>query len=186
MPIPLKGKVGQVAIMGHREVAAALRTGSLPLTKTRYPLVVGPSLLGTSTPVDEYEIDADKVAALDRITGHANGCNYHVRHWTKRMLFTDTLERIAAEVGAHWLIDAVASYQCDDLDRRTAGMQFWTLRRTPTNRMPHAATLVCVKDSDRPPLVTQTIEYAEFPATKFDIWVEGDGENRVAMIPQER
>lgn len=81
--------------------------------------------------------------------------------------------------GAFWLIDAIGSHQkaaiasCD-------GFQVWTLTVHDDGAGP-GATLTCRADADRPPVVTQRIEFTDFPLASMKLYVI-DG---VVLLPGE-
>ena len=103
------------------------------------------------------------------------GTEQHYKHLFG-MLYSDGIHYLA-ENGAGWLVDAIASYQKDQkLQTETFKyMQFWNLKVTGTT-----AVLTCVEDSGLPPVITQEIEYTDFPFD-IDIWVE----NGVMILPSE-
>jgi hypothetical protein len=120
------------------------------------------------------------------------GTETYYPHWTGRLLYTDGIKYLADQGGAHWLIDAIASYQGD---RRITGnpmlrnMQFWKLTVVDAR-----GTLTCVEDSGRVPLISQEIEFTDFPLDVVEVWVErgsvptrgGWLEALVALLPSER
>jgi hypothetical protein len=125
---------------------------------------------------------------LRRFTGTDN----YYQHWTRRLVYTDGVKYLADNGEAHWLIDAIASYQGD---RRITGnatlrdMQFWKLTVADGR-----GTLTCAEDSGREPVIVQEIEYTDFPLDEVEIWVERGGipTNQgwllafVAYLPSER
>jgi hypothetical protein len=120
------------------------------------------------------------------------GTEMYFRHWTGRLLYTDGIKHLADRGGAHWLIDAIASYQ---MDRRVTdnpmlcATQFWKLTVVDGR-----GTLTCVEDSGRPPVIVQEIEFTDFPLDEVEVWVERGGVPTdqgwlvalVAMLPNER
>jgi hypothetical protein len=97
-------------------------------------------------------------------------------HWTRKLKYTDGIHFLC-ENGAAWLIDAIASYQ-GEKKLQTRGLkefQVWELKVKDKKGI-----LTCKADSGIPPVITQEIEYTDFP---FDIsiWVEGG----VALLPSE-
>ncbi len=70
-------------------------------------------------------------------------------------------------------------------------MQFWKLIAKDGK-----ATLTCIEDSGRKPIITQEIESTDFPLDEVEVWVERGGfpadnsdgfvEAMVAMLPSER
>jgi hypothetical protein len=95
------------------------------------------------------------------------------------LLYTDGVQYLAEEAKAYWLLDAIGSYQ--NQLRKRGGMfaefQLWTLN-VATNK---AATLECRGDSNLPPIITQVIEYTDFPLATFKLYVEGN----VLLLPSE-
>lgn len=127
-------------------------------------------------------------------------------HWTGRILYTDGVKHLADNAGAHWLIDAIASYQgglldismrtrtaSKTLDEHCGGFQVWTL----TKNISGGAILDCRQDSGEQAVVVQHIEFTDFPFDKlgdeFQLWVEGIGDppkdgtigGRVLLLPSE-
>ena len=100
------------------------------------------------------------------------GTTQYFRHWTRKIVFTDGVQFLAEQAGAYWLVDLIASYQplCDS-------RQYWTL--TIDGGLYSA---VC-KDRDDCVLVSQTIEYSDFPANllPFTLYLQ-DG---VLFLPSE-
>lgn len=125
---------------------------------------------------------------LNRFSGSDNW--YH--HWTKRLVFTDGVKYLADKGEAHWLIDAIASYQVDPRitqNYNLRAIQFWKLEVNDGK-----GVLTCVEDTGMKPAITQKIPFTDFPLSKVDIWVEygsypteqGGEVGYVAMLPSER
>jgi hypothetical protein len=99
-----------------------------------------------------------------------NGSENYFRHWTDRLILTEGVQFLADKGDAHWLIDAIASYQGDP---RITGnpmlrdVQFWKLTVADGK-----GTLTCVEDTGRPPVIAQEIEYTDFPLDEVEVWVE--------------
>lgn len=126
--------------------------------------------------------------ALDRFSGTVD---YYL-HWAGKLAYTDGIRYLTEEGGAHWLIDAIASYQTDPRitkNEMLQDMQFWKLRVKEGK-----AILTCVADSGHPPAIMQVIEFTDFPLERVEIWVERSGfmngdnfvEKMIAMLPGER
>lgn len=93
--------------------------------------------------------------------------------------FTEGVRFVAIQGGAWWLIEAIASWQHDPKLKRQQDFQVWTLRRTPENGET-SADLVCTDGNDGH-LVTQHIEYTDFPLDELQIyWIDG-----VMLLPSE-
>ena len=103
------------------------------------------------------------------------GTEQHYKHLTG-MRYTDGIHYLVKN-GASWLVDAIASYQGDKKLQTESFkyMQFWNLKVTG-----NTAVLTCEEDSGIPPVITQEIEFTDFP---FDIriWVE----HGVMILPSE-
>jgi hypothetical protein len=109
------------------------------------------------------------------------GSDGYRRHGAGKLLWTDAIQHLAEQDGAHWLIDAIASYQLDWRVRHNPMLQeiqFWQLRRSKGG----GAVLTVVEDSDRPPVIEQKIEYTDFPLEEIKLYLEGG----VLMLPSER
>lgn len=121
------------------------------------------------------------------------GTQHYFGHWSRRLVYTDGIAYLAERAGAHWLVDAIASYQADPRilnSRMLRDIQFWTLEVADGT-----AVLKCVEDAGRWPAIAQTIEYTDFPLDRIDLWVErgslptedgGYVEIMVLMLPSER
>jgi len=70
--------------------------------------------------------------------------------------YTDGVKYLADRCGAYWFIDLIASYQ-KVLEKMY--FQLWGI----DVRGDSTATVTCREDSNRIPVVTQEIEYTDFP-----------------------
>lgn len=104
------------------------------------------------------------------------GTSQWYKHWTRKLTYTDGIHFLV-ENGAAWLVDAIASYQGEKALKspRLQDFQLWELKVTG-----NSAVLTCKGDSGEKPVVTQNIEYTDFPFS-ITIWVEGG----VALLPSE-
>lgn len=108
------------------------------------------------------------------------------RHWTGAVHYTEGMHYLERN-GAAWLIDAIASYQHGELlEGDLHYFQLWRLEAKNGK-----AVLTCRSDSDQEPVVTQQIEYTDFPDGGVDFYVElgsadGVNEHRVLMLCGER
>ncbi len=102
------------------------------------------------------------------------------RHWTNLLAYTDGVKTLAETAQAYWLIDAIASHQ---INPKVAwhDFQVWTL----TVSEDKTAVLQMKEDSDKQPVVTQKIDYTDFPIGTFKLWIEGTGRERVLLLPSE-
>ena len=102
------------------------------------------------------------------------GTSQWYRHWAGKLKYTDGIHFLV-ENGASWLVDAIASYQGDPKVKALDYYQFWNLKVNG-----NTAVLTCEEDEGIPPVVTQKIEYTDFPFS-IKIWVEGG----VMLLPSE-
>lgn len=111
------------------------------------------------------------------------------RHsFNRRVIYTPGVQHLAERAGAYWLIDLIASYMggpeltaATQSDGRLGDMQFWRLDVSEDG--PAVAT--CRADSDAKPVITQTIEFTDFPLDHIDIWAAFDGEHWTIYLPSE-
>ena len=132
---------------------------------------------------------------LEEYNMYCNGTNDWHKHWLGRLLYTDGIKLIAEYgSGAHWFIDAIASYQSDKLDKQCDGFQLWHLK--PNGK--GGAILTCQRDSGEKEIVRQEIEYSSIKFDDFDdeglrVWVRDVGDppksgqvaGRVLLLPSE-
>ena len=87
--------------------------------------------------------------------------------------YTDGVKYLADRCGAYWFLDLIASYQ-----RKLKDMYFqlWGIDVKEDN----TATVTCREDSNRLPVVTQNIEYTDFPFD-FELYCI----NRVILLKSE-
>lgn len=104
---------------------------------------------------------------LEQFTGTEN----YYKHPLSKCVYTDGVKYLADQAGAYWLIDAIFSY------RRTEPFQVWKLMVIEDT----SALLTMQEDSDRPILVSQNIEYTDFPEPEITIYLI-DG---VLLLPSE-
>lgn len=124
-------------------------------------------------------------ATLSQFSGTEN----YIR-WSpifNNIYLTDGARYVAEHGGAHgafWLMDAIASYQPNLLEKHAwaRSMQFWTLEKTGER----SAILSCREDSDIPPVVIQEIEFTDFDLPIISLWVAPVDETQfVIMLPSE-
>ena len=113
------------------------------------------------------------------------GSSEYFQHWLPlwngtKMVYTEGIKHLADAVGAYWLIDAIASHQTDKRlvrSQRLREFQLWELKVKPDR----SCTLTCRADSNEAPVITQEIEYTDFPLDEITLYVEGD----VLLLPSE-
>lgn len=101
-----------------------------------------------------------------------NGSENYYKHWLG-ILFTDGVKYVADEANAHWLIDAIASYQSK---LKNEEFQTWTLQQDTK----HSWTLTATDGNERI-LAKQKIEYSDFPLNKIVFFLS----DKVLMLTTE-
>lgn len=105
------------------------------------------------------------------------GTEQYYRHYLG-LNYTDGIRYLAEEAGAFWLIDAIASYQTKGFlkDPDLLHFQLWELQVKD-----NTATLTCKKDSNKESVVSQFIEFTDFPLESIKLYVV----DKVLMLPSE-
>lgn len=98
-----------------------------------------------------------------------------------RVVMTEGAMFLAKAASAYWLIDAIASYQCEK--RVTAEtFQVWTLKVDLTARN----GILTMTDGNSPePIVSQSLDYTDFPLQVITLWLVDDSWHQVMMLPSE-
>ena len=102
------------------------------------------------------------------------------RHWTAKITYTEGVKYLAEEAGAYWLIDVVASYQNERVITQNPDLvhfQLWELAVHEDK----SATVTMRADSDQPAIVTQEIEFTDFPLDHVTLYVCGG----MLLLPSE-
>ena len=104
-----------------------------------------------------------KATDLNEFTGTEG---YH--QWSPGIVATEGAKYVAETGEADWLLDLIASHQLEirrhhpDVD-----FQVWHLRKNKTG----GAVATC-EDGDGHVVVTQRLEYPDFPLSEVTLWVE--------------
>ena len=110
------------------------------------------------------------------------GSETFTRHGLVRaVLMTEGVAFLAETAGAHWLTDAIASYG-HDARASAEPFQVWRLNVDPSTRR---ATLAMTDGNTDQPIITQGIDYTDFPLQEITLWLVAEGEHRVLMLPSE-
>jgi hypothetical protein len=106
-----------------------------------------------------------KLEDLNQFTGTTR----YYKHWSGCLVYTDGVHYLAEEGGAHWLIDAVASYQLHPTvkaDESLQEFQLWHLKRDDQG----GATLTVLRDSNEP-VLDQHIDFTDFPLDEIKLYL---------------
>lgn len=110
------------------------------------------------------------------------GSETFTRHALRRsMLMTEGVVFLAEAAKAHWLADAIASYQ-HDARACAEEFQVWRLAVDAHTR---AATLAMTDGNSTAPIITQQIDFTDFPLDEIALWLVASGSHRVLMLPGE-
>ena len=93
------------------------------------------------------------------------------------ILLTDGCDFVRNECKAWWLFDAILSYQIDQR-LKAVPFQIWELKQ---QRSDLSWLLTCREDVGKKLLISQRIEFSDFPLEGIKIWLI-DG---VALLPSE-
>ncbi len=117
-------------------------------------------------------------AQLAQFTGSAT----FTRHaFIPRMLMTEGIVYLASAAAAHWLTDAIGSYLFD-LRAQQEPFQVW---RLSVDLQSQRAVLTMTDGNGSEAIITQQIDYTDFPLPQIDLWLVADGEHWVLMLPTE-
>jgi len=115
---------------------------------------------------------------LAQFTGSETFTRHALRH---SMLMTEGVVFVAEAAQAHWLTDAIASHQHDQRVRAEE-FQVWRLSVDVQTRR---ATLTMSDGNSEAPIITQVIEYTDFPLDLIEMWMVASGDHWVLMLPSE-
>lgn len=110
------------------------------------------------------------------------GSTTFTRHGLVRyLLITEGVAFLADQAGAHWLIDAIASYQ-HEARVRAEPFQVWGLAVNASTR----SAMLTMTDGNSPtPIISQEIDHTDFPLNEIALWAIAEGDHRVLMLPSE-
>jgi hypothetical protein len=99
------------------------------------------------------------------------------------MRMSEGVKYLVESAECFWLLDIIASYQSNRKMRATCGhIQFWHL----VKKGERGAEVYVQADSDQPKLITQSIEFTDFPFTAehkdIQLWVSEEG---LIFLPSE-
>ena len=110
------------------------------------------------------------------------GSTTFTRHGLVRsLLMTEGVAFLADRAGAHWLVDAIASYQHEPV-ARAEPFQAWSLVVDAATR---SAVLTMTDGNSPTPLISQQIDWTDFSLAEIALWAIAEGDHRVLMLPSE-
>jgi hypothetical protein len=104
---------------------------------------------------------------------------YHKHLYPGRsaLLITDGCKYVRDDLKANWLFDAILSYQ-SYLFKLKVNFQIWELKQLKKDL---SWLLTCKEDNGSTTVVTQSIEFSDFPIDYIKIWVI----DNIALLPSE-
>ena len=131
-----------------------------------------PFLLLNIKIMNTYEIKR----ALRQFTG-TEKYHFHLYPGKSPIQLTDGCAFIRDECKAWWLFDAILSYQYEKILRHI-NFQLWELRQSKKDL---SWLLTCREDSNLKPLISQVIEFSDFPLDYIKLYViQG-----IVLLPSE-
>ena len=110
------------------------------------------------------------------------GSETFTRHGLARsLLMTEGVVFLAQHAQAHWLTDAIASYLHDT----RASQEEFHVWRLDVDAVTRHATLVMTDGNSSTPIITQALDYTDFPLDEITLWLVASGNHWVLMLPQE-
>ena len=100
---------------------------------------------------------------LEEDLGQFTGTTQYHRSTFGRLNLTDGVHYLREKANCYWLIDIIESYQPE---LKKAGFQIWGIKVNEDK----TATVSCKEDSDKKPIVTQELEYTDFPLKDFELY----------------
>ena len=117
---------------------------------------------------------------------HASGSSqfFRVGFPLRNGVYTEGVQHMAELCQAYWLIDAIASHISTSKRVRAEPFQVWRLQLKKEGGA-RLAMFADDPDGERHAVVTQDIEYTDFPLDQIDVWVGDNGEG-LDNLPAER
>jgi hypothetical protein len=115
---------------------------------------------------------------LAHFTGSASFTRHHL---LPRMLLTEGVRWLADHAQAHWLTDAIASYQHLP-ECRAEHFQVWHLH---VDSQTCVATLTMTNGNSDAALLQQHMVYTDFPLDEITLWLIAQHDHVILMSPSE-
>jgi len=113
---------------------------------------------------------------------HFNGTESYYRGLLNSLVWTDGIQELVKQASCMWLVDVIASHQTSKVHAACDGFQLWEIK---TDKVRNTAVVTCRADSGSEPIVTQRINYTDFPLAEFKLFVEGPKGHAVLLLPSE-
>ena len=133
--------------------------------------------------INNPNYDSEKEKKIAQVMAYANGTeHYHrVSAIPNAPVATDGVVEVAKIAGCFWLLDAIIRYQVHKAVMNKA-MQVWRLEHVENSQY-----CLCCTDGNYETLISQTIEYSDFPLDEITLWVMPGGPQglKVILLPSE-
>ena len=93
------------------------------------------------------------------------------------LLLTDGCKYVRDKLESFWLFDAILSYQ-NHKALKDINFQIWEFKQLKKD---FTWLLTCREDTGKKPVISQSIEFSDFPVDYIRIWVI----DKVALLPSE-
>lgn len=103
---------------------------------------------------------------LENELAHFIGTEHYYPSTFGNLKLTDGVQYLGARAGAFWFIDIIESYYLTDKKIRNSPFLIWGIKVNKDR----TALVYCKEDSDQENLVTQEIEYTDFPLDEFELY----------------
>jgi hypothetical protein len=87
---------------------------------------------------------------------------------------------LAEAAGAHWLIEAIASYVHKPRARQEE-FQVWRLLGDASTR---GAVLTMTDGNSLEPIIAQLLDYSDFPLAEITVWLVREGARWIMLLPR--
>ena len=111
-----------------------------------------------------------------------HGSTTRTRHaLVPTVLMTEGMVFLARSAGAHWLTDAIASYIHDP----RASQEEFQVWRLMVDVGTHTGVITMTDGESDEAIVTQELDYTDFPLAEITVWLVRAGARWVMLLPNE-
>ena len=121
-------------------------------------------------------------SALEAQLAHFHGSATRTRHaLVPSVQITEGVVFLAEAAGAHWLTDAIASH-IHDARACQEEFQVW---RLVVDASTHTGVLTMTNGNSPVPIITQVLDYTDFPLAEITVWLVREGARWIMLLPSE-
>ena len=122
--------------------------------------------------------------ALPDLSHHIGSQTLYRHPLARTVLYTEGMQDLAEQCGAHWFIDVIASHIATNASLRREKFQLWILKLDIDGGCRVEAWTDTPGSDGAERIVRQVIEYTDFPAD-FQCYATWDGQGFVIMLKSE-